>query len=603
MAKLKKIKTKTASTNDASDSGMSIGAAGTANWRAGEYAAGALLIILGLIYSLHFLQHFVFPNPDFMTFVRTGHKWLALEIPSSMKRAPVFSIISALISKAFGAPLGSLFGTGLFNALMYPLAIVFIYLLSRDLLGRAAVWAAFLAGLSPWMVRMSSQPLAEMTIVVMVAATALAAGRNSGWAYLFAMLGSLSRWDLAALIPAVALADLIRNRKWRRPIALGALASIPFCLCMVITFEQLRGQTGGVHYLQVFSKDAGFELSADLRLYWENICSFVAAPLIHRTAAGPENSVELNSFISGSSGFLLAAAVIAGAVLSIIKKRWSVIVLLLAAVPYVIVHAAYPYRLGRFCVPFGWAGLIVSAYAVVALWRWFAGRTKPVFVVPMLQIGGAVIFGLWSVKLLGSLELSNKYCPAMMRTAVIAAAVAIAGFVILDLINRRSAGLSWLVVPAFLVLSVFSSATTTGFVMGDGQQGANFKVLAQWFEANAKKDDRMVSTMPGYIALYSNLPMNRFAHIEGIKPEDAKDFEEFVQECRRQKVTLIAWDSRLYNARSDRYYKLWGLDRWDPLAAPFLGKKVTQIDSCRLVYLISQGSPKIAVWRILPQGD
>jgi hypothetical protein len=603
MTKLKKIKTKTTAVEDAKSGDLSISPVRTAGRDAYKYVTIVLLIILGLVYSLYFLQHFVFPNSDFTSFVQTGNKWLSLEIPRSMKRAPVFSIISALIGKAFGAPVGSLFGTGLYNALMLPLAMVLIYLLSRELLGKAAMWVAFLAGISPYMIRMSSQPLAEMTFVVLISATALAASKNSRWAYLFAMLSSLARWDLAALIPAVALTDLIRNRKWRRPIVLGALTSIPFCLCMVITYFQLRGQTSGAHYLQVFAKDAGFELSADLEMYRQNICSFLAAPLIHSTAAGPANSAGLNSFISGSSGFLLAAAVIAGAALSIVKKRWSLIVLLLAGVPYVIVHAAYPYRLGRFCVPFGWAGLVISAYASVALWRWFIGKPKPAFIVPMLQIGATVIFVLWSLKLFSSLEVSNKYCPVIMKVAIIAAAVAVAGFVVLELTRRSKVGLTWLVVPAFLVLSVFSSATSTGFVMGNGQQGANFKVLAQWFEANAKEDDRMVSTMPSYIALYSNLPEGRFVHIGSIKTEEAKDFTEFVQQCRKRNITLIAWDSRLYNARSDRYYKLWGLDRWDPLAAPFLGKKVTRIDSCQLVYVIPKGSPLIAVWRILPQGD
>jgi hypothetical protein len=569
-----------------------------------ETAAVAFLIIIGLIYSLHFFQHFVFPNPDFPSFVRTGNQWLSFHIPPDMKRAPVFSIIAALISKAFAAPVGSLFGVGLYNALMYPLAMVLIYFLGKDVLGRAAVWVALLAGLTPYMVRMSSQPLAEMTFVVLIAAAALAAAKNSRWAYLFAALGSLARWDLAALIPAVALIDLIRNRKWLRTIALGAASSVPFALCMVFTLSELRGKTTGVHYLQVFSKDAGFKLSADLNLYWQNICAFVAAPLIQKSASGRVAELAgLNSLVYGASAFLLAAAAIAATVLAIIKKRWALTVLLLAGVPYIILHAAYPYRLGRYCVPFGWAGLLLAAYASTELWRWFAGKPKPPFIAPLLQIAGFIVFALWSLKLFDSLQISNKYCPGVIRLAIIGAVVAAAGFFALELLDHRRPAPSWLIVPAFLVLSVFSSATTTGFVMGSGRQDANFKSLGQWFRDEARPSDRMLTTMPSIVAIYAKMPEDRFLHIEAISPDLAKNFDELVHQCRQRKITLIAWDSRLFNARTDRYYKFWGLDRWDALAAPFLGQKVTRIDSCQLVFVIAQGSPKIAVWRILPEGN
>ncbi len=162
--------------------------------------------------------------------------------------------------------------------------------------------------------------------------------------------------------------------------------------------------------------------------------------------------------------------------------------------------------------------------------------------------------------------------------------------------------MGWLVVPAFLVLAVVSNAATTGFLLGDGQSGANFKRLGMWFLENATDEDRMLMTMPAFMPIYTGLPSERFEHIADIKPEDAKDFQGFVEECRRRNVTLIAWDSRLAGRRDDRYYKLWGLDRIEILAAPLLGHKVRYIGPCELIHVISEGSPKMAVYRIMPAG-
>jgi hypothetical protein len=161
--------------------------------------------------------------------------------------------------------------------------------------------------------------------------------------------------------------------------------------------------------------------------------------------------------------------------------------------------------------------------------------------------------------------------------------------------------MGWLIVPAFLLLAVISNAATTGFLMGDGQSNANFKRLGLWFLENAKEDDRMITTMPVWLTIYTGLPIERFEHTGNITPQEAKDFPAFIQECRKRNITLIAWDSRLARSPHDRYYKLWGLDRIQVLAAPFTGRKAERIRPCQLVHTIGEGSPLVAVWRILPE--
>jgi hypothetical protein len=452
------------------------------NQKPAKYVAIGLLVVLGLIYSLHFLGHFVRPNPDFISFLQIGQQWLSFRIPYTMKRAPLFTLITVLAGQFSSAPDRYLFGTELYNALMLPTVMVLIYLIGREFLGRAAVWVALLACISPLMVRMSSQPLAELTLVAFFAATCLCIRSHIKWAYLFAMLGSISRWDMAGLIPAVALVDLIRNRKWTRTIIMTALASIPFGLCMIITWTQLRGQAGGAHYLQVLSKDRTFELAADLRFYRSNICSFLNALLLESSSSGQARSLDgLNSAVSTVTSLLLAIAFLGGSIAAVIKKRWEMIVMLLAGIPYVMVHAIYPFRLSRFCVPTAWAWLIISTYGTITFWRWFVGKQKPKFLIPVLQLIAAVIFILWAVKILATLGyVQKRYCPVIERLALISSLVTVVGFFGLQLLRRRKPSMKWLIIPAFLVLGVVSNAATTGLRMEDGQRDANFKRLERF---------------------------------------------------------------------------------------------------------------------------
>ncbi|MHC4545203.1 MAG: ArnT family glycosyltransferase [Planctomycetota bacterium] len=569
------------------------------NKRLAEYVAIGFLVALGLIYSLHFLGHFVFPNPDFVAFLGIGRRWLHFQIPNSMKRAPLFSVITALAGNFFSTPDRNLFGTELYNAIMLPTVMVLIYLIGRKFLGKAAVWVALLACISPWMVRMSSQPLAELTLVALFAATCLCIRTHIKWAYLFAMLGSISRWDMAGLIPAVALVDLIRNRKWSRTIILTALASIPFGLCMIITWKQLQGRPEGAHYIQVLAKDRTFELAADLRFYWRNICSFLNPQLPQPLPSGQLKSFDsLNSAVSVVTAPLLAIAFLGGSIAAVIKKRWDIIVMLLAGIPYVLVHAIYPYRLPRFCIPAAWAGFIISAYGLVTFWRWFVGKQKPKFLIPLLQLIAAFVFILWAIETLVVLDYAQtRHCPVIERLALISSLVTVGGFFVLQLVRRQKPSTGWLIVPAFLLLAVVSSTATTGFWMGDGQRFANFKRLGLWFLENAKDDDRMITTMAGWMPIYTDLPSERFEHIANISPQDAKDFPAFIRECRKRNVTLIAWDSRLTGLIDNRYYKLWGLDRIEILGTP----KGERIGPCKLVHIIREGSPGVAIYRIMPE--
>jgi len=369
---------------------------------------------------------------------------------------------------------------------------------------------------------------------------------------------------------------------------------------MIITAIQLRVETGGAHYLKVLSEDRVFELFADLQLYWQNICSFLNAQLVYSLPFDQVRSFEgLDSVVFWSTVVLLVAAFLAGSVAAIIRKRWEIVVMLIGAAPYIIVHMLYPFRRSRYCVPVGWTGLVIAAYGAIVFWQWFGSEPKRKVLVLALQLAGAIAFVLWAIKIAETLTHIEGQCPVIKRLVVISSVFVVAGFFMLQLVRRLRPSMRWLVVPAFLVLAVVSNATTTGALMGDGQRWANFKRLGQWFLENAGVEDRMMTTMSVFMPIYTGLPKERFAHTGSIELEAAEDFPAFIQECRQRGITLIAWDSMLFGKRDDLYYKLWGLDRVEILAAPLVDHRIRKVGLCELVHLMREGSPKIAIYRIM----
>ena len=560
--------------------------------------AMGFLIFAGLVYSISYFGYYAVPNSDFPAFLATGQEWLHFQIPSSMKRAPVFSIITALAGLPFSRPDRYLFGSEVYCALLLPVIMVLIYSICRKMKIAGAIWIALIAGISPWLVRMSSEPLAELTIVTLFAATVFCVRGHIKLAYLFAALASITRWDMAALIPAVALADFIQNRK-ARTILRTLIASIPFLICMIITAIQHTGQINGADYIEVLKQDRTFGLVEDLRLYWKNIMSFLNVQLIRKTSSGRQEVFEgMNSIIFGVTAFLLGVSFLAGTVFAFIRKQWEIIVMLIAGIPYVLIHAIYPYRMQRFCVPVQWCIFIIAVYGAEILWRKFSESDKRKPLVIGFTIAGIIVFIVWVIKIGESFAYAQRYYTVITTITILVSMVGLAIFLFMEIYRGSAPSGKWLLFPLFLIMATLSSGANINLAMGDGQQDANFKKLAEWFYYNAKENDKMITTMPGFMPIFTGMPQERFVHTGSISVEDANNFVDFIEKCREEGVTLIAWDSRL--PVGERYYKLWGLDRIEALSSPIYGKQVDVIDRCKLLYIFTEGKVKIAIYRIMP---
>ncbi|MFA6185827.1 MAG: hypothetical protein WC770_01265 [Phycisphaerae bacterium] len=559
-----------------------------------------LLAGIGLLYSCTFFNHFACPSSDFVSFYGTGKSWLAFKLPDTMQRGPVYSIISASAGAMLSRADRYIIGADIYNAMLLPLSMILIYLIARPMMGNAALWAAILAGTIPWVIRQTADPLAEMTLIALGAAAVACVRSHIRWAYFFAMLASIARWDMAAAIPAVAIVDIMQNRKWFRTITASLLASIPFALCMLIVLIQMKTKGSGSANLDVMAKDHHFAILADMQLYVRNVCSFLTAPIVNIVGGQVRSDVDANALIFWLASILLAVTFTTGIVLAIKDKIRPVIAMLIIAVPYILIHAFYPWRLDRFCVPMAWVVLIIAAFGVSRLWQYLKKTVNNSVVISAIQFFGALIFAVWAYALCDTLTAVNQACPPLFKLTVSSIILVCVGFFIIQILARKSFSTQWLIVPAFLVLAIISNAIGTGITMSNGQKGINFQRLAKWFAQNAKDNENMATTMAGFMPFYCGLPDERFLHTSKVTGEDGNDFSSFIKSCDKHNITYIAWDARSGALRHEYFYKLWKFDKIDILGAPFYGQRVDAIGRCKLIQIFSSGEPQIAVYKILP---
>ncbi len=76
-------------------------------------------------------------------------------------------------------------------------------------------------------------------------------------------------------------------------------------------------------------------------------------------------------------------------------------------------------------------------------------------------------------------------------------------------------------------------------LIGDGQQDKEFKLLADWFVANARPGEKMGVYMAGIVKMFAPKVAE---YIVGLPKADSP--EEFVKTCYDQNITYVVWATR-----------------------------------------------------------
>jgi hypothetical protein len=131
-----------------------------------------------------------------------------------------------------------------------------LWLAGRKIIGRSAVWFAVIAIINPWGLQLLTEAIAETTLLFFIWATFYFIFIRSKWAYLFAALTTMVRYEGVALILGAFVMDMIegKNKKERiMAFVYASMASIPLFLWLMGTVLSSHGM-GTTHYFKVFTQ-------------------------------------------------------------------------------------------------------------------------------------------------------------------------------------------------------------------------------------------------------------------------------------------------------------------------------------------------------------
>lgn len=530
-----------------------------------------VLLAFGIYQSVLYFGHKIVPNSDFPAIIRVGHELLSFQIPESFKQTPVVGLLQALLSHLVDGQYPNLTAGWLLNAILHPLNLILFWLIGRELIGKSAIWFAVIAILNYWVIYMLIEPIKETSLLFFLLLTFYFIFKRSSWSYLLASITTMVRYEGAALILAAFVMDMIyyKSRRERiRSFLYAAMATVPLALWMLGTV--LTWEEGTTHYLSVLFKGAFSEGFAEpaaqrtgvvrhMQLLW--LVGF--RPLFMPFPGAGNDFVQLLwklSKVVAVVGFFF------GSIYGLCKRQWKILALLIFFVPYFWVHARYPYPIERFHSTIFWIALLLCWFGLQSIWKLIDSKGRiPKGLLLALQVLVAVVSIIWLVSIISYLPEAARFSPKSASLPYVAMSLVGLIFVGRVLVYSPKHVLRELSILAFVCLIIVSNQFALAGLVGDGQGDVEFKMLADWYIANAKPGEKMLATLSHVVRLYAPEHKDSLLQIGSIKADNPSDF---VKKCYEEDITYIAWDSRLGLSPDNEYYKFWGLKNIAMLAKP-----------------------------------
>jgi len=508
------------------------------------FLIGAFLAF-GVYQSILYFGHKIVPISDFPDIVRVGHDLLSFKLPARFKQAPVVGILQALLSFIVGGQHPDLTAGWLLNAILHPLNLILFYLLGRQIIGRLAIWFAVIAILNHWVIYMLTEPIMETSLLFFSLLTFYLIFKHSNWCYVVASITTMVRYEGAALILAAFVMDMIyRSSRGERIRAFlySALATIPLVVWMLGTI--LTWEPGTSHYLSVlFTKkySEAFATSAESRtsilMHLKLLWTVGFRPLFMQL---PGASNALAGTIWNISKTLAIVSFFFGSIYGLCKRRWEILVLLIFFVPYFLLHAFYPYPLQRFHTNIFWIALLLCLFGLQGIWKLINRNDGlPKVVAVILQSLVAVISIIWLILLIRYLPKLSPISPRSVSLPF--AAMLLVGLIFAGriYIYRYKHLLREFSILALLFLIIVSNQFMLVRLLGDGQQDAEFKLLADWYVENAQPGEKIGVYMASVVKIFAPKYAENIVRL----PE-ADSPSEFVKACQKQGITYVVWATR-----------------------------------------------------------
>jgi hypothetical protein len=528
-----------------------------------------LLLAFGVYQSIIYWAHQAVPHPDFSCFAIIGRQILSFQMPTDFKRVPLLGILQVLLGKITGGRCPDFTGAWLLNSIAHSLTAVLLWLTARKIIGRSAILFALIAIINPWGLQLLTEAIAETTLLFFVWLTFYFIFIRSKWAYVFAALTSMVRYEGAALILGAFVLDMMegKNKKERiMAFVYASLASIPLFLWLLGTvLEQGMGTT---HYFKVFTKEYKSQFVGDVAAktgFIKHAGMLWQVGFYHLFLPSPQAGQTFAETLFSFSKILILVSFLFGSVYGLWKRQWKILVLLLFFVPYFWLHAKYPYPMPRYHATVFAIVLLVCIYALISFWKLINDKFKlPKGAKVCLQLVVIITAIIWALGLSGYLsrlaQMSTASASLPLVSVLVVFVALAAGF-----LAYKGSILKNFVILALMILIIVSNQFAVAGLVGNGASNIEFKYLADWYCENAKKGEKLVTTMANLLASMAPQYADDFIPIDDFA--DVNTPAEFVEKCYRKNITYIAWDSRIGLAPADDYYKIWKIANIAPLAA------------------------------------
>ena len=523
-----------------------------------DFVIIAVLLAFGIYQSVIYFGHKIVPISDFTDIVRIGHEVLSFKVPSRFMQAPVVGLLQASLSYIVGGQHPDLTAGWLLNAILHPLNLILLYLVGKQIIGRAAVWFAIIAILNYWVIYMLTEPIIETSLMFFILLTFYLIFKRSNWCYVAASIASMVRYEGTALILAAFVMDLIYRkdrREYIRAFVYSALATVPLAIWMLGLFLNWNPEKG--NYLSVFTKDYATAFTEPvedrtgiflhMRLLWE--VGF--RPLL--LVKGPEAIRILFGLSKIIAGFGFAF----GIFYALLKRQWKILALLIFFVPYFLLHARYPYPLQRFQTTIFWIALLIFLLGLQGIWNLINGEGRvPKIIVVVLQAALAILSVIWTIWLIPAMSKASVVSPTSAYLPWIAMVLAVLIFAGRIYVYKPRRWMRQISILAVFCLVIVSNQFSLVHLVGDGQRDKEFKMLADWYIANAKPGEKMGVYMYQVVGIYAQ----KYADDIVALPQ-ADSPQDFIEACYKEGLTYVVWATREGLRNDSVRYRRLGLDK------------------------------------------
>ena len=524
-----------------------------------------LLLSFGIYHTIIYWGHQVVPHFDFNCFAIIGHQLLSFHLPSTYKRVPLVGILQVLLGHITGGAYPDLNGGWLLNSIVHPLTAVFLWLAGRKIIGRSAFWFAVIAIINPWGLQLLTEAIAETTLLFFVWITLYFIFIRSKWAYLFASLTAVARYEGAALILGAFVMDMIDSKDKKERLTAfvyASIAAIPLALWMLGTVLTWEGE-GPTHYLKIFSKEYTSQFGEGLKnrigfMKHANILWQVGFFSLFQPS--PQNSRNFAEMLFGINKVLTFVTFLFGSVYGLYKRQWKILVLLLFLIPYFWVHAKYPYPVDRYHATIFAIVMLICIYGLYGFWGLINSRL-PKWIIILSRVIVIVIAFIWALILWGYLPEIAPMSKASVSLPYVAILVVCIALIAGHFAYKENL-LTDFVILALMVLIVASNQFVVAGIVGNGERDIEFKYLLDWYKENAKKGEKLVTTVPLILQIMAPEYKDYFIHTDTF---DVNNPTDFAYECYKRNITYVAWDSRVGLVPTDHYYKYWKMSNIAPL--------------------------------------